>query len=95
MSAGAHFGGAGATEGSGRFPHGPRALRNEFVLSRGLFLRVYPLAFDGEGIDYESILSEEGFSAAPLEIPQRTFLLDLEASLERFAGISTTSGATA
>ena len=54
-----------------------RALRNEFVLRRGLFLRVYPLAYDVDGIDYGAILNEEGYTAALEEVPQRTFLLDL------------------
>jgi hypothetical protein len=59
-----------------------RALRNELVLKRGLFLRVYPHGFNGESTDYRSILEEEGFSAAPEEVPQRTLLLSLEPSLE-------------
>ena len=64
------------------FRMGLRALRNELVLRRGLFLRVYPLAYDFESIDFRAILNEEGFLAAPEERPQRTLLLDLEPSLE-------------
>ena len=59
-----------------------RALRNDLVLRHGLFLRVYPLAYDCEGTDYGAILKEEGFSPAPEEVAQRTLLLDLEPSLE-------------
>jgi lipid II:glycine glycyltransferase (peptidoglycan interpeptide bridge formation enzyme) len=61
---------------------GLRALRNELVLKRGLFLRCYPFLFECEGIDYRAMLAEEGFVAAPGETPQRTLLLALEPSLE-------------
>ena len=59
-----------------------RALRNELVLRRGLFLRVFPLAFESDDVDYSSILHEEGFTPSPGEVPQRTLLVSLQPSLE-------------
>ena len=64
------------------FRMGLRALRNELVLKRGLFLRCYPFLFESDGIDYRAILAEEGFVEAPGETPQRTLLLGLEPSLD-------------
>lgn len=59
-----------------------RALRNWFVLDRGLLLRVFPLLYDSESLQYESLLAEEDYSAVPDEAPQRTLLLSLEPPLE-------------
>ena len=59
-----------------------RAMRNELVLKRGLFLRVFPLLFDDEVSGWRGLLEEEGFAPAPGDTPQRTLLLGLEPSLE-------------
>lgn len=58
-----------------------RALRNEFVCRRGLFLRIYPLAFaENEGPPPDLFIGERyAYSAG--ETPQQTILLDLEPSL--------------
>ena len=61
---------------------GLRALRNELVLKRGLFLRVYPLAYESDGFDYTSMLQEEGFTPSPSEVPQRTLLVSLQPPLD-------------
>lgn len=59
-----------------------RALRNELVVKRGLFLRVFPVLYDDEAADLRTLLQEEGFLSAPGETPQRTLLLGLEPALE-------------
>ncbi len=58
-----------------------RALRNEYVCHRGLFLRIYPLAFAGHEPPLPGLLTEEHFVQAPDERPQQTILLNLEAPL--------------
>ena len=59
-----------------------RALRNEYVCKRGLFLRIYPLAFAGSEGPPPDLLAEEHFVQAPDESPQQTILLNLETSLD-------------
>jgi len=59
-----------------------RALRNEYVCKRGLFLRVYPLAFAGKDGLTPNLLAEEHFVGARDETPQQTILLSLELTLE-------------
>jgi hypothetical protein len=58
-----------------------RALRNEFVCRRKLFLRILPLAFNGDGIPISDLIAEEQFVATPNETPQQTILLNLESPL--------------
>jgi hypothetical protein len=59
-----------------------RALRNEFVLRRGLFLRIYPFAYQADPFDFSPMLQEEGFTPSPSEVPQRTLLVSLQPSLD-------------
>jgi hypothetical protein len=56
-------------------------LRNEYVCRRGLFLRIFPLAFVGNGGPTAKILAEEQFVPAPNESPQRTILVDIQGPL--------------
>jgi hypothetical protein len=58
-----------------------RALRNEYVGRRGLVLRIFPLAFAGNGGPTPDLLVEERLVYAPNESPQQTILLDVEAPL--------------
>lgn len=58
-----------------------RALRNEFVCRRGLFLRIYPLAFASNEDTLPDHLAAEQFIPTPQETPQQTILLNLESPL--------------
>lgn len=59
-----------------------RALRNEYVVKRGLVLRIYPLLLSDSSPCFLSILADEGFSVLGKERPDRTLLLDLRHSCE-------------
>ena len=59
-----------------------RALRNEYVLRRGLILRIFPLLFDDRSQPYSGILSQEGFSPVPEENRGRTLIMDIRPPLE-------------
>jgi lipid II:glycine glycyltransferase (peptidoglycan interpeptide bridge formation enzyme) len=55
-----------------------RALRNEFVCRRGLFLRIYPLAFTGGVGPLPDLFAEENYIPTLNEAPQQTILLNVE-----------------
>ncbi|MCP4695247.1 MAG: GNAT family N-acetyltransferase [Gammaproteobacteria bacterium] len=59
-----------------------RALRDEYALKRGLFLRILPNIMDIDSEAYLSILQEEGYTRRPLAEGGRTLYLDLTPSLE-------------
>jgi hypothetical protein len=73
---------AGAEANLEDFRQAVRALRNEFSCRRGLTLRVFPLAFDGDPYGLSTILAEEGFSATGKEAEDRTLLIDLSLPLD-------------
>jgi hypothetical protein len=58
-----------------------RALYNEYVVRRGLVLRIAPRLMIEGGADYASIASEEGFSGLTDRNPERTLLLPLAGDL--------------
>lgn len=58
-----------------------RALRSEYAGRRGLFLRVFPLAFAANGNLPADILAQEHFVPAPNESSQQTILVNIEAPL--------------
>jgi Acetyltransferase (GNAT) domain len=59
-----------------------RALRAEYVVKRGLTLRLFPLLLDIDSPFFLTILKEEGFLPAATEAQGRTILMDLTPSLE-------------
>jgi lipid II:glycine glycyltransferase (peptidoglycan interpeptide bridge formation enzyme) len=58
-----------------------RALRNEYVVKRGLLLRLYPVLFEEEHSWLLPVLQEEGFSKAEGTNQARTILMDLSPAL--------------
>jgi len=64
-----------------RFRQAIRALRNEYVCTRGLVLRLFPMLFDSDAPRFLSILEEEGFSRVGQETWHQTILVDLTRSL--------------
>ena len=64
------------------FRHMARALRNEYVVKRGLLLRILPNVFDQGAGRAPAILQEEGFENIPSGRQYRTLLIDLSPSLE-------------
>lgn len=60
-----------------------RALKNEYVNKRGLFLRIFPFLLDADDPCLKEILCSEGFVSEPDVIPQQTLLLDLSPELEQ------------
>ena len=59
-----------------------RALRNEFVCRQGLFLRIYPLAFDVDEQPARELFADESYVAAANENPQQTILLNVQEPLD-------------
>jgi len=58
-----------------------RALRNQYAGRRGLFLRVFPLAFATNSGSPTEVPAAEQFVPAPNETPQQTILMNIEAPL--------------
>ncbi len=58
-----------------------RALRNEYVCRRGLVLRVFPLAFVGNGDPSADLFAGERFVPAANETARQTILVNIEAPL--------------
>jgi hypothetical protein len=54
-----------------------RALRHEYVLRRGLYLRIFPAVFDDSHAALRDVLSAERYVPSPGETPQRTLILDI------------------
>lgn len=54
-----------------------RALRNEYVIRRGLCLRIFPAVFADTDASLKDIMSDEGYVPSPGETAQRTLLLDI------------------
>lgn len=54
-----------------------RALRNEYVCRRGLFLRICPLLYDDCSDSFSEILREEGYAQVSEKERQRTLVLDI------------------
>jgi hypothetical protein len=55
-----------------------RALRNEYVIRRGLILRIFPVLYDTEHAALKDVLLNEGYFTEPGETPQRTLVLDIQ-----------------
>jgi FemAB family len=63
------------------FRQAVRALRNEFVCRHGLTLRLFPVVFESDAVDFTAILAEEGLSSIGQETRGRTILMDLAPTL--------------
>jgi lipid II:glycine glycyltransferase (peptidoglycan interpeptide bridge formation enzyme) len=59
-----------------------RALRNEYVVERGLLLRLYPVLFEEDHSWCLPVLQEEGFSRVEGTNRARTILMDLSPTLD-------------
>lgn len=59
-----------------------RALRNEYVESQGLLLRINPILYEVEDQDLYDILYQEGYKEIKQENRHRTLFLDLRPSLD-------------
>lgn len=59
-----------------------RALRNEYVVERGLLLRLYPVLFEEDHSWLLPVLQEEGFSRVEGTNLARTILMDLSPALD-------------
>lgn len=68
------------------FRQAVRALRTEYVCSRGLVLRLFPDLYSDAAPRFSSVLAEEGFSFAPRGARNRTIVMDLSPSLEELYG---------
>jgi lipid II:glycine glycyltransferase (peptidoglycan interpeptide bridge formation enzyme) len=64
------------------FRYAVRALREEFVLRRGLTLRLFPILFDDGSPNLATILAEEGLYAVKDDGRERTMLMDLGPSVD-------------
>lgn len=58
-----------------------RALRNEYVCRRHMVLRIFPLAFAGNGCVPEDLFKTEQYVPSPNEAPQQTLLVDIDGPL--------------
>jgi len=58
-----------------------RALHNDFVCRHGLTVRLFPLVFEDDVVDFRAILAEEGFAAVAEEAHGRTILMNLAPNL--------------
>ena len=63
------------------FRQGIRALRNEYVVKRGMVLRIVPRLFEGDG-EYGEILEREGYVGMKHQGESRSLILDLSPPLE-------------
>ncbi len=74
----------GAAPNEKAFQQALRALRNEYVCKRGLFLRISPLILSNDSASerLQQILAEEGYSPATRERNLRTIVMDLSPALE-------------
>lgn len=59
-----------------------RGLRNEYVLSRGLALRLFPYLFEDEHRTFIPILVDEGYEVLTSTTAGRTLLMDLSSPME-------------
>jgi hypothetical protein len=64
------------------FRQAVRALRNEYVCTRGLVLRLFPDLYSEDAPCFSSALAEEDFSLAPRGTRNRTIVMDLSPSLD-------------
>jgi hypothetical protein len=64
-------------EDSAVFRQALRALYNEYVMRRGLVLRLLPRVWDSGSLDYPGIAREEGFSGVRHVKPGRTLMMEL------------------
>lgn len=70
------------------FRQAVRALRNEYVCTRGLVLRLFPDLHSDDVPCFSSALADEGFSQAPTGVRNRTIVMDLSPSFEElYAGL--------
>lgn len=60
-----------------------RALRNEFVCTRGLTLRLLPVLCDTDPVAYSNVLREEEFGSPAKETQSRTIIMDLSPDLKQ------------
>ena len=59
-----------------------QALKDEYIMRRGLLLRIAPCVIENDSLDVATIFSSEGFQRNLSFSPYRTLLLDLTPSLE-------------
>lgn len=59
-----------------------RALRNEYVCSRGLILRIFPVLFNDNSNGCFETLLQEGFRPTARESAQRTLILDIQPAIQ-------------
>lgn len=59
-----------------------RSMRNEYVCTRGLVLRIYPLMYKTDSNLFYEMLHAEGFRPTPEESLQRTLILDIQPPIE-------------
>lgn len=59
-----------------------RSLRNEYVLNRGLVLRLVPYLFEDDAKELVPVLTEEGYGIRSSITSSRTALMDLSPSIE-------------
>jgi len=71
----------GAETNVENFRQAVRALRNQFVCQRGLTLRLFPIVFEHDPLNFRAILADEGFSSVGEGARGRTILMDLTPSL--------------
>ena len=64
------------------FRQAVRGLRNEYVIKRGLVLRLYPYLFDDEAGTFLPILADEGYELPAPRSSGQTALMDLSSQLE-------------
>jgi hypothetical protein len=72
----------GGQASSEPFRQAVRALRNEYVLRRGLILRLRPVLFKDNSNEFLSILKEEGYIELVEAEGDRTLLMDIRQPLE-------------
>jgi hypothetical protein len=61
-----------------------RALRNEYVIRRGLILRIFPILYNDNDSNhaFTDVLSREGYIPVPDEDPGRTLIMDIRQPIE-------------
>jgi lipid II:glycine glycyltransferase (peptidoglycan interpeptide bridge formation enzyme) len=64
------------------FRHAVRALRMEYVIRRGLAVRLVPHVCEGDVDGVRTILAEEGFLQRRAGLPYRTIIMDIRPTLE-------------
>ena len=63
--------------------HALKALRHEYVVKRGLGLRIAPFLTRADGIEWSSLFQEQGYRRIEPHVSRRTILVELDRSLEQ------------